>query len=287
MPRPRGFILDYKPQRKSRDTLDKVKVIIGDYAMPLTIRQIFYRLVGAYGYPKTENAYKNLGELLGRARRARVIEMEAIRDDGFTSHTPFSFSGIDHFLTSVQAWARDFRLDRQRDQPRRLVVMCEASGMAPQLYQITAEYGIPVLSAGGFDSLTDKHRLAAEWSALEQPTTVLRVGDYDPSGESMFAVLGEDIPAFAAEYGGDVAFAQIAITAEQARSRNLPSAPPKPKDHRPAHFNDTETWQAEALDPNDLTAILRQAIEARLDHAVYQAVLDEEAAIRQELLSRF
>jgi hypothetical protein len=53
-----------------------------------------------------------------------------------------------------------------------------------------------VLSAGGFDSLTDKHRLAEEWAAAQQPTTVLRIGDYDPSGQSMFAVLIEDIGAF-------------------------------------------------------------------------------------------
>ncbi|MBO0735253.1 MAG: hypothetical protein J2P48_01585 [Alphaproteobacteria bacterium] len=41
-----------------------------------------------------------------------------------------------------------------------------------------------------------------------QPVTVLRIGDYDPSGESMFTVLLEDITAFAGEYSGDVEFAQ-------------------------------------------------------------------------------
>jgi len=100
--------------------------------------------------------------------------------------------------------------------------------MAPQLYHVTEPYGIAVMSAGGFDSLTDKHRLARSWATSGQPTTVLRIGDYDPSGESMFTVLMEDIGAFAGSYGGDVEFAQVAITPEQARQRGLPYRPSPP-----------------------------------------------------------
>ena len=67
--------------------------MLAEYAeqLPLTLRQIFYRMVGAYGYEKTEQAYERLGETLNKARRARVIGMDAIRDDGFTSAVPASF----------------------------------------------------------------------------------------------------------------------------------------------------------------------------------------------------
>src|SRR5262249_43975470 len=92
--------------------------------------------------------------------------------------------------------------------------------------------------------------------------------------------------AFAVHYKGDVEFVPVAITPEQARTRNLPSAPPKPTDRRGSHFTDTETWQAEALDPNDLARILEDAIEAQLDRDVYDAVLDEEKEARQAVISR-
>jgi len=67
--------------------------VLAEYAeqLPLTLRQIFYRMVGAYGYEKTEQAYERLGETLNKARRARVIGMDAIRVDGFTSAVPASF----------------------------------------------------------------------------------------------------------------------------------------------------------------------------------------------------
>jgi|SRR6516165_724937 hypothetical protein len=90
--RPRGFIEDWRPRQKSLDLLAKVEAIIAEYAMPLTIRQIFYRLVGRHGYDKTEQAYDNLGELLTKARRAQRISMEAIRDDGFVNHHPQCFA---------------------------------------------------------------------------------------------------------------------------------------------------------------------------------------------------
>ena len=128
--RPRGFIEDWRPRQKSLDLLAKVEAIIAEYAMPLTIRQIFYRLVGRHGYDKTEQAYDNLGELLTKARRAQRISMEAIRDDGFVNHHPQCFASAGHFMTAVRKAAESLTLDYQKGQPRRLVVMCEAAGMA-------------------------------------------------------------------------------------------------------------------------------------------------------------
>jgi hypothetical protein len=284
--RPRGFIEDWQPRQKSLDLLAKIEAIIAEYAMPLTIRQIFYRLVGRYLYEKTEQAYERLGELLNRARRARRITMDAIRDDGFTRYSPRYWRDIDDFLAEVREQARQFQLDHQRGQARRLVVMCEAGGMVPQLYRVAAPYGIEVMSAGGFDSLTEKHELAREWAIADQQTTVLQIGDYDPSGASMFTVLLEDIGRFAEQYGSDVDFFQIAITPEQARTRGLPSAPPKTTDRRGRHFSDTETWQAEALESNDLADILGGAIRERLNPVLFRAVLDEEEKLRQAVISR-
>jgi hypothetical protein len=65
--RPRGFIDNWRPQLKSLALLEKVDAIVAAYAMALTIRQIFYRLVARYFYEKTEQAYDNLAELLNMA----------------------------------------------------------------------------------------------------------------------------------------------------------------------------------------------------------------------------
>jgi hypothetical protein len=238
--------------------------------------------VGARGYEKTELAYKRLTELLNKARRAGLVDMSAIRDDGFASDQPLFFESIDHFLRRVASWADQLRLDRQRDQERRLVLWCEASGMVSQLARVAGAFGIEVCSSGGFDSLTDRHRIGQLWAG--SVVTVLHIGDHDPSGVHVFSSLAEDIEAFANDYRGDVEFIRLAVTPEQAALYSLPSAPPKPTDRR--SFEGNETWQVEALDPRILAAIVSAAIEERIDRALYEAVLNEGQKARRDVLSR-
>ena len=285
MTRPRGFMAGWNPRPASVALIEKTRAVLADYAaqLPLTIRQIFYRLVGTDGYEKTEQAYKRLGEMLNKARRARLIDMDAIRDDGFTSQLTTFFANAEAFINNAITWAEEFRLDRQKGQARRLVVWCEASGMVPQLARVADPYGIEVCSSGGFDSLTDKHRIGRLWAG-RQAVTVLHLGDHDPSGVHVFSSLAEDIEKFAADYGGDVEFVRVAVTPEQARQYNLPSAPPKATDRR--SFDGDETWQCEALDPRTLAAILQAAIDERFDRDLYGQVLEEERETRQGVLTR-
>jgi len=80
--------------------LQQIQAVLEEYAehLPLTCRQIFYRLVAAHDYPKTEDDYKTLCGKLQRARRARMIDMDNIRDDGNTVLVPQSFASVDDFL---------------------------------------------------------------------------------------------------------------------------------------------------------------------------------------------
>jgi hypothetical protein len=57
-----------------------IQAVLAEYVdhLPLTVRQIFYRLIGAYAYPKTDFFS---GQVLGavhRARRAGIVPFDAI-----------------------------------------------------------------------------------------------------------------------------------------------------------------------------------------------------------------
>jgi hypothetical protein len=133
-----------------------------------------------------------------RARRARWrifdgrLLFNAIRDDGFTSEKPFFYRDANHFFNNMCIWAEHLRLDHQRGQARELVLWCEAVGMVPQLAAIADDYGIPVFSSGGFDSVTAKYDLAVEWRHAG-PITMLHIGDQDPSGVINFEALAGDL----------------------------------------------------------------------------------------------
>jgi hypothetical protein len=280
--RVRGFA-PWSPQTTTLQLLDQVRAVFGEYEnyLPLTIRQVFYRLVGAYAYEKTEQSYKRLCENLNRARRARLIPMDVIRDDGGVIAKPDHWESSEQFWATIRATAQNFRLDRSAGQRSRLVVMSEAAGMVPQLERIANPLGATVMSGGGFDSLTDKHNFAAALAAHDRPTEVLHIGDHDPSGVSMFLAFLEDVEAFTRDLGGNAVFTRLVVTPAQIAQYDLPTAPPKDTDRRA--FNG-QTCQAEALSPDVLAQIVRDAIEARIDLNILERVKKREKQMQRQLL---
>src|SRR5215472_2061671 len=109
--RVRGFA-PWSPEKATIALLDQVQGILDEYVdhLPLTIRQIFYRLVGAHDYEKTERAYQRLVEHLNRARRARIISMDVIRDDGGIISEPNHWDSAEQFMATIRAMA-GFTLD--------------------------------------------------------------------------------------------------------------------------------------------------------------------------------
>jgi len=286
--RPRGMA-PWRPQARSRVLLEQVQAILARYAeqLPLTIRQMFYLLVAGYDYDKTENAYERLGELLNRARRARQIPFEVIRDDGIIKGGPIAFSGRTAFWNWVRRRARGAQLaERMVGQPVAIEVWCEATGMVPQLERVAEPYGIRVYACPGFDSVTFKYQAAVRALARTVPTVILHLGDHDPSGQSLFNNLVEDVGKFVEDLGGPlgwVRFQRVAVTQQQIEDYHLPTAPPKPTDRRGRW--EGGTVQCEALPPDVLADELRAAIEALIDRQIMDQVLEAERDERDEVLA--
>jgi hypothetical protein len=293
----RGFIT-WNPRGEVRERLDMILRILHEYEhyLPLTMRQVFYRAVGQYGYDKTEQAYKRLLYTSARARRASMVNFDHVRDDGVTIETPHGYSGLDAFESVVKGAARNYTRDRQLGQDRRIIVLCEAAGMVPQIARVAGEFGVEVRSSGGYDSVTAKYELASHIVQLDMPVTVLHLGDLDPSGEDIFTNIREDVAAFVEHmtvveetpYGrwreGNAVMeaVRVAVTREQADAMELPTAPPKTTDSRTKNFVG-ETVQCEAIPPDALNGIVREAIRSRLDMAAFEENLARERQEREHV----
>lgn len=289
--RPRGFA-DWNPRPESRALVEAVQQVLHEYRqhLPLTARQVFYRLVATQGFDKTEAAYSRLCETLNRARRAGMIDFDDIRDDGSSRYQADFFADEFDFFAVVKDQADSFRLDRQRGQKRRLWLLCEAGGMAPMLSRAASPFGVPVLTSGGFDSLTAKYRLAVELANTMRSgaeVEVLHIGDHDPSGVHLFTSLAEDVTEMAAclepSHKALPIFTRLAVTAEQAVEMDLPTAPPKSTDRRAF---EGQTVQAEAIDPATLSMIVTRAITARRDDYEAAVTREMEAQMRAEIMKR-
>ena len=288
--RPRGYIEDWRPQRATLQLIEQVREVLEQYVahLPLTVRQVFYALVGRYGFDKTERAYGRLCHHLVMARRAKAIPFKALRDDRTTNvWTPWH-ADVEHFWDDVADRANAFRLDRQEGQKVRIELSgARRRAWSPQLHRVAGKYSVTTHSNGGFASLHAVRQIVTDCCSRDVPIVLLHVGDFDPSGESVFEAMTEDVMAFLK--ADRVIETQrliperVALTAEQIAEHGLPTAPPKPTDSRSKRWKG-ETCQAEALPPDTLAGIVRDAIEAHLDLDRVDEQIERERRERTGLL---
>ena len=282
--RHRGPNLNWKPQKKTLVLLNQIDKVLDEYAahLPLTARQVYYRLVATRNYAKTENAYARLCETLVDARRAGRIDFAHIRDDGVRMQQRLQFDDPTNFWRYVRQLAEEYCRNSLRHQEQAVEVWAEAAGMVPQLAAVADKWGVAVLSSSGFDSVTAKYDAACRARDDGRRLVVLHIGDLDPSGVHLFDAANEDVTAWGDYLGGDVTFQRVAITLEQVLTYELPTAPPKTTDRRA--FSG-ETCQAEALPPDVLARLLDDALSEVLDPVIRQNVEATEGDERAVILT--
>jgi hypothetical protein len=155
----------------------------------------------------------------------------------------------------------------------------EAAGGVGLVAATAHEYGVPVYSGGGFDSVTAKHDMVER--AADRPitttTVILHIGDHDPSGVSIFKNIEFELP-----YDEVV---RVAITPTQAKRLGAPSAPAKRSAHSAKWSG--PTWQLEALPPDELQDIVQQAILGYTDEDILAKTLRREKRERNKLVKQY
>jgi hypothetical protein len=342
---PLGYLDAWRPYKKTQVMLARVQDILAEYEdhLPLTCRQIYYRMIGAFGYPKGEQFEDSLYTLLVNARRARIIPFESIRDDTIANCGGAWHEDVDGVWRGVDATLKDVGFNRQAGQPQRIEVWCEAAGMVPQLRKITHEYSIPVYSSGGFNSLTAIRQIVddciahggriKEW--LESPdgedtdaeawrrfmvefaskgratlpllkpqfrrhiegqgnTVVLHLGDFDPSGVSIFERVRDDVTAFLRQDAPALKFRarRVALIREQITEHGLPTDPVKTRDGRSRTWirerrgcgpDRTHKCELEALPPDLVAKLLQNAIRDLIDPKAFKEAKRQEERDRSGL----
>lgn len=294
--RPKGYA-PWRPRLQTEDVLSQIFEVLSEYRdyLPLTVRQVFYRLVGAFGFPKTEQAYERLCNYLVRARRAGLVPFEAIRDDSASVMQHLHFDGEDDFYSYVHRLGRNYTQDKLAGQGYAIRLHCEAEGMMPQMHAALRDLSIPVYSCSGFDSLTARRDLA-KWfhdsHVYDGKTPVmLHLGDYDPDGESIFESLVEDVWAFLMKddpglifrHERDDLFVRVALTEEHIDRFGLPTAPPKKTSSRTKNWGGAGTCQLEALPPDELRAIVTSNVLEYIDPEVLDMDREAEVTARRNI----
>ncbi len=293
-----GF-LPYQPRKATQRILEHIQEVLDTYAdnLPLTLRQIYYRLVATHDdYPKSDAFYQKLSTILSRARRAGIISWDAIRDDGVTERScGGGYSGLEQFKASVLQDAEWYSRSKRLGQSKQIIVLCEAAGMIPQIVDAVGDYPAIVRSCGGMDSVTAKRGLAG--LCTDKDTVILHCGDFDPSGISIFYSIYFDVrqmvidgchmdgvepPAFDCK--------RVTILEEHVTQFNLLTGTIKTadacKDWYPGlNGNPIATCEAEALAPDELQRLVRVAVEAEVDMDAFDDAVEQEEIEREQAIS--
>jgi hypothetical protein len=298
MGRAKGFA-PWKPQKRTLPLLADIEAVLEEYReyLPMTIRQVFYRLV-AKGYPKSEGFYGSVQDVCNRARRSGRIPFRAIRDDGVSrlGGESYTFASPEEYYKAHEEIGNYYERSWHADQPVYVLVLCEAAGMVPMLERAVSDYRVAVASSSGFDSITVKYDLFREayerYDDYEQRTILLHLGDHDPSGVWMHESMAEDLAAFCRDHDWApedlIELRRVALTPEQIRTLGIEPQPDavKPKNSHSKAFiarGLEPAAQLEAIPPDTLSAIARQAVESALDLMALQTTQLIERIERQEV----
>jgi hypothetical protein len=261
---------------KYNETVKAVGQILTLYTMPLTLRQIFYRLVAARIIANTLTNYKTLSRILVRARERGDIDENRIEDRsretiggdwGYDDPGQFLAKELESFKKCYENYIRSF----WQDQPYRVEVWLEKDALSRLVADVAREYRVTVCPARGYGSYSYIRNGAGRFAG-DKPTVVLYFGDWDPSGLDITRDLRERLERYGAK---NFQVCRVALTPEQIRRYKLPPMPAKRDDPRYAKFvADTGSGDAvelDALEPDVLQRLVRKSIVEYIDRRIWDA----------------
>lgn len=271
--RPKGY-MTWNPKQESLDLLAQVNQVLEEEydELPLTARQIFYMMVGRFQFEKTENAYGRLCNLLVKARRSQKLRFGVIRDEkGTTQGGDWGYSNPVEFWGKLRESGDAYGRPLRQGQHWRIELWCETEGIVPMLARAAQPFGVRVTGTGGFPGITANYKMAkrvihAYEGAGERPTAFLHLGDYDPSGESIYDSMRQDVFAFVAgEIGYEDAAAaftaeRIGLTEDQVELHEIETVPPKDSDGRSKRWAEEGRFDSAQLEAVP-TALLREWVD--------------------------
>jgi len=273
-----------------------VNEILSQYAIILTLRQIFYRLVANYGYPNTNSMYNQLSKQLVKARERGDVDESRMEDRsreflggdyGFDDSSDFVSYQIRRFLSSPRRYTRIM----WTSQPEFILVWIEKDALSRVVSSIADKYKVITAPSRGYASYTYIKEAVAKFPEDKQ-ITVLHFADHDPSGLDMTRDLEQRLHRYSELEGLDlnISVQRIALTHQQVQEYNLTPNPTKTADPRATGYTEqfgNQCWELDAIEPNELQRLVSESIKSRIDADIWNQTLEQQTQERQELEEQF
>jgi hypothetical protein len=257
---------------------------------PLSDRRIHYALLNdpplrhsskpLSRYKNDAQSYKDLTNLLTRARLTGDIPFAAIGDETRPVSTWDIHQTSRTFINQeLDGMFRGYFRDLMQSQSNHIEIIGEKNTVLPTLRPVAMEYTIPITTGRGYCSLPPRYDMAERYFASgKEKLVVLCVSDFDPEGVDI-------AESFARSMRDDFGISKVhavkaALTQEQVKRFKLPpDATAKTTSSRYKKFVQRygkQVFELEALPPETLQQLLREHIEAVIDHDAFEAEIAVE-----------
>jgi hypothetical protein len=240
--------------------------IVDSYNTPVTLRQLFYRLVSEGRIRNSRAAYVQLSKVSAAARRGGGFP--SLLDQTREIHR---LDGFDSVKDAVDYLKRVYRRDHNENQEYVVYLGVEKKTMLPQLESWFRDYGVAIIPFGGYSSQTYVDDIVDDVDGRD--AVLIYAGDFDPSGLDILRDFEDRCDCFY-----DVR--RVALNHEQLQEYNLPVNAGKISDSRAAGFvrdyGELVQVELEALDPNVLRELYTNALFEFYDTSIFHDVLEHE-----------
>jgi hypothetical protein len=259
--------------RRLEDAL--LDILAADH--PQTVRGAFYQATVRGIVPKTETGYQAVGRVLRCLRESGQLPYNYIADNTRWMRKPTSYDSLHAAL--YDSW-RCYRRSLWASQAVNVEVWCEKDALAGVLYEVTAEWDVPLMVTRGYSSLSFLYECATSIGASGKPTCIYQFGDYDPSGEDIARNVERRLRQYAPR--AEIHFERVAVTPQQIEEWSLPTRPTKATDTRSKGFHG-ESVELDAIPGRTLKALVRECIERHVDGDILGRTQEIEEAERESL----
>jgi len=271
-----------------REAIEIANKILSDYdddGYTLTLRQLYYQFVSqGITSENTERAYKNLGNLITKARNNGLLSWYGIEDRGRSLSGLYRHEEDDRQV--VYGLEGLLSLDFWKRQETYIEVWVEKNALIRVVGKACDPLKIPFMACKGYLSASEAWRAGRRFMRKRDEgknCVMIHLGDHDPEGLDMT----RDNEARLLKYSeGYVDVQRIALNMDQIQQYNPPPNYAKASSSRFDKYVDEfgeECWELDALEPKVIVDLIERAIEPYIDRDIWNAVEEEETQKRHHL----
>jgi hypothetical protein len=264
--------------RKTTALIDAALKILAEQN-PMTIRQLFYRLVSVNVIPNDLASYQRVSEAMTKSRDDGRCSFEWIADRSRPIYASSVFTDAVDYADTVRS---GYRKNYWATQPEHIELWVEKDAVVGSIEGIASDLGVTIRVGRGYWSTTAAHNIAEFFATLDKPITVFYLGDHDPSGCDIPRDLEERVHNY---NSGAFVLERLAIHKADIIAFKLPPLPLKKKsdgtdsDPRAMKFrleHGGEAVELDALPPVELRRRIEEAVKKHTDAAAWDRAAEIE-----------